>query len=135
MLSKWQWLLTQLSRKLWIRASLFAVVGVITALFAASLERVLPQALSFSIGGDSVGHILNNLASSMLTVTTFSLGVMVSAYSAASNSATPRATQLVREDPVTQNVLATFLGTFLFSLVGIIALNAGMYGEKGRIME
>lgn len=134
MLSKWQWLLTQFSRKLWIRASLFAFVGVLTALFAAPLERILPEALSFSIGGDSVGHILNILASSMLTVTTFSLGVMVSAYSAASNSATPRATQLVREDPVTQNVLATFLGTFLFSLVGIIALNAGIYGVKGRII-
>ena len=134
MLNKWQWLLIQLSRKLWIRASLFALVGVIIALFAAPLERLLPEALSFNIGGDSVGHILDILASSMLTVTTFSLGVMVSAYSAASNSATPRATQLVREDPVTQNVLATFLGTFLFSLVGIIALNAGMYGEKGRII-
>ena len=134
MISKWQWLLAQLSRKLWIRAALFALAGVLTALFAASLERLLPAALTFSIGGESVGHILNILASSMLTVTTFSLGVMVSAYSAASNSATPRATQLVREDPVTQNVLATFLGTFLFSLVGIIALNAGIYGEKGRII-
>ena len=134
MLNKWQWLLTQLSRKLWIRASLFALVGVVTALLAAPVERLLPEALSFNIGDDSVGHILDILASSMLTVTTFSLGVMVSAYSAASNSATPRATQLVREDPVTQNVLATFLGTFLFSLVGIIALNAGMYGENDRII-
>ena len=97
MISKWQWLLAQLSRKLWIRAALFALAGVLTALFAASLERLLPAALTFSIGGESVGHILNILASSMLTVTTFSLGVMVSAYSAASNSATPRATQLVRE--------------------------------------
>ena len=41
---------------------------------------------------------------------------------------TPRATRLVVEDVTTQNVLATFIGSFLFSLVGIIALNMGAYG-------
>ncbi|MCF8470755.1 MAG: DUF2254 domain-containing protein, partial [Parvibaculum sp.] len=33
-----------------------------------------------------------------------------------------------------QNVLATFLGSFLYSLVGIIALNTDLYGERGRAM-
>lgn len=134
MFSKWQWLLTQLGRTLWLRASLFALLAITTALIAIPVERFIADPLPFSIGADSVGDILNILASSMLAVTTFSLSVMVSAYTAASSGATPRATQLVRQDSTTQNVLATFIGSFLFSLVGIIALSSGVYGDNGRLI-
>ena len=61
----------------------------------------------------------------MLAVTTFSLNVMTSAYGSAANNVTPRATRLLREDPVTQNVLSTFIGSFLFSIVGIVVLKTG----------
>jgi uncharacterized membrane protein len=134
MFSKWQWLLTQLTRTLWVRATLFALLAVATALIAIPVERFITDPFPYSIGAESVGQILNILASSMLAVTTFSLSVMVSAYTAASSSATPRATQLVRQDSTTQNVLATFIGSFLFSLVGIIALSTGVYGDNGRLI-
>lgn len=134
MFSKWQWLLTQLTRTLWVRASLFALLAIATALIAIPFERFIKDPFPFSIGADSVGAILNILASSMLAVTTFSLSVMVSAYMAASSGATPRATQLVRQDSTTQNVLATFIGSFLFSLVGIIALSTDIYGDNGRLI-
>ncbi|MFO7705501.1 MAG: DUF2254 domain-containing protein [Halopseudomonas sp.] len=134
MISKWQWLLEQLTRMLWVRASLFAVLAVFAALLAAVAEQVMPKDLPVSIGADSVETILNILASSMLTVTTFSLTVMVSAYAAATTSVTPRAIRLLMQDTTTQNVLATFLGSFLFSLVGIIALSTEIYGERGRIV-
>ncbi len=134
MFSKWQWLLTQLGRKLWLRSALFALLAVFTALIAIPVEIFIKAPFPFSIGAESVGQILNILASSMLAVTTFSLSVMVSAYTAASSSATPRATKLVRQDSTTQNVLATFIGSFLFSLVGIIALRTDLYGENGRLI-
>lgn len=134
MFSKWQWLLTQLTRMLWVRAALFGLLAVMTALIAIPIETLISEPLPFSVGSESVGQILNILASSMLAVTTFSLSVMVSAYSAASSGVTPRATQLVKQDITTQNVLATFIGSFLFSLVGIIALNTGLYGETGRLI-
>lgn len=134
MFSKWQWLFIRFTHKLWVRAALFAVMAIVTALIAAPVERLLPDVLSFHISVQTIDQILSILATSMLTVTTFSLGVMVSAFSAASTGTTPRATQLVREDTITQNVLATFLGAFLFSLVGIIALNTGVYGEGGRLV-
>ena len=70
----------------------------------------------------------------MLAVTTFSLTTMVSAYSAATTSVTPRATKLMIEDATSQNVLAAFLGSFLFSLVGIITLAMNRQGEKGRLV-
>ncbi|MEC9411071.1 MAG: DUF2254 domain-containing protein [Pseudomonadota bacterium] len=134
MISKWQWLLTQLTRTLWLRASLFAVLAIVTALIAIPAQSLINSPLPFEIGAEAVRGILNILASSMLAVTTFSLSVMVSAYAAASSSATPRATQLVRQDTTTQNVLATFIGSFLFSLVGIIALSTDIYGENGRLI-
>ncbi|MCY2449393.1 DUF2254 domain-containing protein, partial [Klebsiella pneumoniae] len=64
----------------------------------------------------------------------FSLSIMVTAYGSATTNVTPRATRLVVEDVTTQNVLATFIGSFLFSLVGIIALSMGAYGERGRVI-
>ena len=134
MFSKWQWLLTQLGRKLWVRSALFALLAIFTALIAIPVELFIDEPFPFSIGAESVGQILNILASSMLAVTTFSLSVMVSAYTAASSSATPRATKLVRQDSTTQNVLATFIGSFLFSLVGIIAMSTDLYGENGRLI-
>lgn len=70
----------------------------------------------------------------MLAVTTFSLTAMVSAYSGATSNITPRAVQLLVEDSTAQNALATFLGSFLFAIVGIIALSTGFYGESGRVI-
>ncbi|MFN3579182.1 MAG: DUF2254 domain-containing protein [Pseudomonas sp.] len=134
MISKWQWLLAQLTRMLWVRASFFALLAVAAALLALAAEQVLPEGMPISIGADSVETILNILASSMLAVTTFSLTVMVSAYAAATSSVTPRATRLLMQDTTTQNVLGTFIGSFLFSLVGIIVLSTEAYGERGRVV-
>ena len=132
MISKWQWLVLQWTRTLWVRATLFALLGVGAALAAAALEGALPAWVDLSLGQNAVGDILNILASSMLAVTTFSLSIMVMAYGAATNTATPRATRLLMQDTTTQNVLGTFIGTFLFSLVGITALSTGTYDDSGR---
>jgi len=70
----------------------------------------------------------------MLVVTVFSLSTMVAAYATVSASATPRATELLLKDSVAQNALSTFIGSFLFSLVGIIALHMGVYGQSGRLV-
>lgn len=134
MISKWQWLLAQLSRTLWVRASLYVLLSVGAALLAVLVERLLPEPLPFDIGADAVDRILDILASSMLAVTTFSLSVMVAAYSTATVNVTPRATRLLMQDTTTQNVLGTFIGSFLYSLVGLIALSTQVYGESGRVV-
>jgi len=132
--SMWIWHFSHVSRRIWFRATLFSIVGVSTALLAIVVSPFIPDGLSGRIGADAVDNILAIIASSMLTVTTFSLSTMVSAYSAATSNVTPRATRLVMEDSTTQNVLATFVGSFLFSLVGIVALSTGASGEQGRLM-
>lgn len=134
MIARWRWALGQLTKRLWFRASLFSLLGIAAALIAIFFKDFVPPSLPAQIGADAVDDILGIIASSMLAVTTFSLSTMVSAYSAASSGVTPRATTLIMEDATTQNALATFLGSFLFSLVGIIALSTGIYGAQGRVV-
>lgn len=134
MISKWQWIFSQLGRMLWVRASLYALLGVGAALLATAAQRFWPGEAPMEIGAGSVGDILEIMASSMLAVTTFSLTVMVSAYGTVTSNISPRATRLLLQDSTTQNALGTFLGAFLFSLVGVIALGTEIYGERGRLV-
>ena len=134
MLSRWQWLLKQFARRLWVRVTLFSVAAIFTALLGAVLEPIIPKSVPGRVGVDALDNILGILASSMLAVTTFSLTTMVTAYTAATSNATPRSSQLLMDDPTTQNTLGTFIGSFVFSLVGIVLLTTGAYGENGRLV-
>ena len=109
-----------MTRRVWLRTSLIGLLGVLTAILAAVVERYIPWTLPGRIGADAVGGLLTIIASSMLAVTTFSLSVMTSAYGSATSHVTPRATKLLIEDRVAQNALSTFVGSFLFAVVGII---------------
>jgi len=133
-MSRWTWFLSILSTRLWLRASVYGVLAVITALISIYVRHYIPDDVPQKIGADAVDSILNILASSMLAVTIFSVSTMVSAYSAATNNVTPRATKLLIEDKSSHNALSTFIGAFIFSIVGIVALKTGAYGNSGRLV-
>ncbi len=134
MTSKLAWLALQHLRKVWVRVVAFAGLAIATVIVAPLVAAYLPQDWTPPINTDATDQILEIMASSMLAVTTFSLSVAVAAFSAAAQSATPRATALLQQDPTTQNVLSTFLGAFLFSLVGLVALKAGYYTPSGEFI-
>ncbi|ARC89458.1 DUF2254 domain-containing protein [Rhodovulum sp. MB263] len=121
------WQVLRLSRRLWVRTSLIAVLGIVAAGAAALLGPVIPQELADRLGKDAVMPVLDVLASSMLAVTTFSLSIMVTTHHQASSQVTPRSHRLLLEDTTTQTVLATFIGAFIFALVSIILFRAGAY--------
>lgn len=125
-----RWLL----RRMWVRCALFCLLAVATAGFSAVVEPFIPERLAKDIGADAVDGLLGVIASSMLAVATFSLATMVSAYSSAASTATPRAITLLIEDSSGQNALATFIGAFLFSVVGIVLLSTGVYHAGGRLV-
>ncbi|SFK77385.1 DUF2254 domain-containing protein [Methylorubrum salsuginis] len=129
---RWRWLMAQLTRRLWVRATLIGLTGVLAAVLAAGVDRYLPWQMPGTISTDALDSILTVIASSMLTVTTFSLSITVSAYGSATSNVTPRATTLLIEDGLTQTVLSTFLGSFLFGIVGLVVSKTGAYGEQGR---
>ena len=131
---RWRWRFAQLLRKLWVRAGFFAVLGGASALAAVGAERFLPFEPPDLISAEAISSLLDIIASSMLAVTTFSLSTMTAAYAAATSNVTPRTTRLLIEDRISQNVLSTFLGSFLFSIVSLIVLNTGAYGPSGRLV-
>ncbi len=131
-MNRWIFLFRRLSRQLWWRASLYAALGVIAALAGAWGAPFAPDVLAERFGGDSVEAVLTILASSLLAVATFSLGAMVTAYTSVSSAATPRAAALITGDESTQKALSTFVGAFLYAIVGVTAINAQYYGPGGR---
>jgi uncharacterized membrane protein len=134
MTSRREWIITQLTGRLWFWAALYTVGAIATALVSILLSPLIPEHVSAELGSEAVEDILQILASSMLAVATFSLSTMVSAFAATVATTTPRAGQLLLEDRTAQNAIASFVGAFLFSLVGIIALRAGLYGASGRLI-
>ncbi|MFC0677817.1 DUF2254 domain-containing protein [Lysobacter korlensis] len=129
-----RWVLLQIARRLWFRATAFSVLGVATALFAGVARRYIPADIPGKIGAEAVDALLSILATSMLSVTIFSLSTLVAAHASATNHATPRATRLLSQDHTAQNALSTFVGAFLFSLVGLIALQSGLYSNGGLVV-
>ena len=128
----WRWALAQLTRKLWLRASVYGVVGVAAALLAAMFSPFVPDALAKPFGGGTVNALLNVLASSLLSVATFSTAAMLTAYTNVSQGATPRAAALITGDSQAQSALASFIGAFLYSVVAFSALGTGYYANGGR---
>lgn len=131
---KWLFVLGQISRQLWLRVALYSGAGVVTALLAVQLAPWVPEDFAITLGTEAVDDVLTILASSMLTVATFSLAVFVTVYTAISNAASPRAAALLVADGRGHGALATFVGAFIYAIVGIFALRTGYYGEQGRVI-
>jgi len=129
----WLWI-TRMWRRPGIRISAFGLSALLVALFAPLLDRSLPHWMVERFSREAVLPILNILASSMLAVTTFSLGIMVQAFRAAAGQATPRVYRLLMQDMTTLNVMSVFVGAFLFSLVSIVMFRAGVYGASAAVL-
>lgn len=129
------WLLL---RRLWrrpgFRISAFGSAALLVAVIAPFLDSSLPHDLTERFSRDAVLPILNILASSMLAVTTFSLGIMVQAFRSAAGQATPRAYRILMQDMTTLNVLSVFVGAFLYALGTIVMFRAGFYGPSAAVL-
>lgn len=128
------YLLQRLLHKTWVRCALFSLAALVAVTLSKVLGPLIPEDIAFKLGSDSIGSLLNIIASSMLTVAVFSASTMVAAFSAVGSTATPRASQLLIEDSTIQNTLATFVGAFLYSVIALVGLNAQIYGGGGRLV-
>ncbi|MGR3546113.1 MAG: DUF2254 domain-containing protein [Roseovarius sp.] len=126
--------LLRLSRKLWLRVTLFALLAVLASATAILLDAQIPDSLKRRFSSDAVMPILTILASGMLAVSTFSLNVMVTAHNAAAGQTTPRVHAILLADTTTHTVLATFIGAFVYALSAIILFQTGFYPEGASIL-
>ena len=129
----WIWLKDR-RNKIWVTPALGMLVGLLLALGAALLNLKLPAGSVPDIDVGTLKQLLDVVASSMLSVATFSLGVMVSAFASASGNGTPRATELVMGDEGTRTAIGSFLAAFLYAIVARTALGLGIYGPAGRFV-
>jgi len=132
--SKLRFFLEQLGEKLWIRPAVFCTLAVLAALTAAGADSLGSLNFIPKVDHDTVEKLLSIIAASMLGVATFAVASMVSAYASVSNSATPRAFPLVVSDDASKTVLSTFIGAFIFSVVALISIRAGIYGRTGLFL-
>jgi uncharacterized membrane protein len=128
------WLRGVITGRFVLRASLYGAVAILLALLAAPAGEHLPWDTSRWVAHPSIRDFLEVIASSMLLVATFSLGTMVAAFSAAAQIASPRATKVLLDDPVSQNVISTLVGAFVFATIGLVGLSLGLYGANGRVL-
>jgi uncharacterized membrane protein len=126
--------LGRIARQLWFRVVLISLASLLALLLVPLATPLLPSNVSADFGREAVLPVLTILASGMLAVTTFSLNVMVSAYRTAASMATPRVYRLLLEDTVTHQVLATFVGGFIYSLSAVILFRAGYFTPEGALV-
>jgi len=134
MIGRIRFAVSQTVRRIWFRPAVYVLASVATLAISTVLGPIVPDDLARGVGAEGVDRILEILASGMLAVAVFSLTTMVAAMQAASQAATPRVRRLLVEDRTAQNAISTFIGTFLFSLLGIVALSAGLYDLSGRFV-
>ncbi|MHA6287316.1 DUF2254 domain-containing protein [Maricaulis sp. CAU 1757] len=123
--------LQRILSSIWLRPALFAFAAILVVLLTPALSRLIPQEWVGWVETKAVEQTLSILASSMLAVAIFSLATLFSAFEAAAQAATPRARALMTEDRTAQYAVSTFIGAFLFSILGLVGLNTYLYNEVG----
>ncbi|GAA4663412.1 hypothetical protein GCM10025794_18480 [Massilia kyonggiensis] len=127
-----RFLLSRLRERLWIKPLFACALSVAGVLLAHLADRMVVDGSVPEVTQASVIELLKIIAAGMLAVATFAVASMVSAYASAGQIATARAFPLIVADDVSQNALSTFVGAFIFSVVGISAAMNGYYGRAGR---
>lgn len=127
-----RFLLNRLRERLWIKPLLTCLLSIAGVFLARVSDNM---SLSFAVpdvSQQSIIELLKIIAASMLAIATFAVASMVAAYAAAGQVATARAFPLIIADDVSQNALSTFIGAFIFSVVGLSAAMNGYYERAGR---
>jgi uncharacterized membrane protein len=124
--------MNRIAEKLWFRPLIFCLLSILAALIAQVADSTRLHELVPKINTESLEALLGTISASMLVISIFAVGSMVSAFSAASNTATPRSFKLIIADDVSRNALSVFIGSFIYSIVATIALNNGYYGIAGN---
>lgn len=91
MVSRWDWAVRLLTRRLWFKAALCGGAAIATAFVLAPL---VPDKAADLIGADAVEGIVKIPSSSLLALATFLLGtISLASVAAASGAVTPQASK------------------------------------------
>ncbi|MDD0823336.1 DUF2254 domain-containing protein [Mannheimia sp. AT1] len=134
MFYRWFLNLKQPHNRLWL-STILSTLFAIGFAFAAKLSTVfLPADILPNIELDTLNSLLDVIASTMFAVSTFSLSIMVSAFSSAANSVTPRATTLVVDDKASRRTISSFISAFIYAIIAKTALGLDFFGQNGQFV-
>lgn len=122
------------SRKLWVRVLAMGLLSLLALGLTQLVEIFVPDKVASSMNGASADRLLDIIATAMLSVTIFSMTVMVSVYRSSASQWTPRVHRLIMKDSVTQQVLAAFIGAYVYSLVAIILRETGVFRDDHALV-
>lgn len=126
--------LRQPSNRLWV-STILSVFWAILFAFAAKLSNLFFPPDTFpKIELSTLESLLNVIASTMFAVSTFSLSIMVSAFSSAASGATPRATNLVIDDRVSRRTISSFISAFIYAIIAKTALGLEFFEQNGQFV-
>lgn len=132
MADRFRFLLNFIRERLWVRPLAVCVLSIAFVFLAKVADDTGLGEYVPDIASNTIVTLLKVISTSMLVIATFAVASMVSAYASASTTATPRSFSLVIADDVSQNALSTFIGAFIFSIVGLVAVLNGYYDKAGR---
>lgn len=124
----------RLSENLWFKPLIFCILSIMGALVATLADGTFLTDIAPDIQYESLDDLLSTLSNSMLVIAIFAVGSMISAFAAASSTATPRSFKLVVADDVSQNALSIYIGSFIYSIVASVAFKNGYYGKAGHFV-
>ncbi len=124
----------RLRGQLWFLPAVWSLAAIGVALLAALTSLFVDDDTFPDLKQDTLEGLLKIIASSMLTVSTFSLSIMVAAFSSTAQNGTPRATRLVMTDSGAQRAISAFISAFIFSMTGLTALGFHYYSSSGRFV-
>lgn len=130
-MTKTEYLLRELRTRLWVKPSIMGIAAVLWVSISYGGDRFLPDKIKIGIEREMLITLLGIMASTMLTVATFSVAAMVSAFAAVSTTATPRATRIVMQDKSMQNSLTAFLAAFIYAIIALVAISLDTYYGPG----
>ena len=122
------------ARRLWVRVVIMGLMAFVALALTQLIEPLVPKDIATRLTGSAADRLLQIIANAMLSVTIFSLTVMVSVYRSSSTQWTPRVHRLIIQDRTTQNTLAVFIGAYVYALVAIIMRELGIYVDDRALV-
>lgn len=106
-----------LQSSLWFRPIIAVLLAVAMAIGSIRLDSHIARLDPFQMAPDNARLILSAIANSMLTVVALTFSTIMVVLVLASQQFSPRILGNFARDHVSQNVLSTFIGTFVYSLL------------------
>lgn len=119
---------------MWVRPTVLSIAAIAWVGMSFFADNLPLEFWKVNISKETLVNLFAILASTMLTVATFSVSAVAAAFGSVATSASPRATKIVMSDGSVQSTLAAFLAAFIYAVVSITALSALDFGAPGRFM-